>query len=156
MKIDVLGTEYELELKSESEDIALRDCDGYCDESTKRLVVETYATVKDSPNAQKDLSVQQKKVIRHELTHAFLSESGLAECSWANNEEIVDWIARMGPRLVKAWESAGAMPENKVDTYQLLQSIQGMEPGTATRNFSNVAAQARDSIITAVNEVTTV
>ena len=34
-----------------------------------------------------------KKVIRHELVHAFLFESGLSVNSWADNEEIVDWIA---------------------------------------------------------------
>ncbi len=45
--------------------------------------------------------------MRHELTHAMLSESGLqSESAWAMNEEIVDLIAIQGPKLLKLWENA--------------------------------------------------
>ena len=51
-----------------------------------------------------------RKVKRHEIIHAFLLESGLAECSdWAQNEEMVDWLARMGPKINTAWQAAGAI-----------------------------------------------
>lgn len=45
--------------------------------------------------------------MRHELTHAMLSESGLqSESAWAMNEEIVDWIAIQGPKLMEVWSTA--------------------------------------------------
>ena len=52
--------------------------------------------------------------LRHEIVHAFLFESGLAESSfstdaWAKNEEMIDWIAFTGPKIVAAWQKAGCM-----------------------------------------------
>ena len=44
------------------------------------------------------------------VPHVFLFECGLAENSpWAQNEELVDWIAIQGPKIHKAWEEAGAL-----------------------------------------------
>ena len=59
-----------------------------------------------------DMSRYIRKVTRHEIVHAFLIECGLDESSaempaWARNEEMVDWFARLGPRIGKAWEAAG-------------------------------------------------
>ena len=54
-----------------------------------------------------------KQVLKHEIVHAFLVESGLAFSShsivgaWAMNEEMVDWIAWNGEKLYKAWKEAG-------------------------------------------------
>ena len=57
-----------------------------------------------------NLELQEQKNLRHEIIHAFLFESGLAENSeWAQNEEMVDWIAKQGPKLIKAWQEAGAL-----------------------------------------------
>jgi hypothetical protein len=42
--------------------------------------------------------------MRHELIHAFLFESGLDCCSWADKEEIVDWIAIQFPKLQNVFE----------------------------------------------------
>ena len=56
------------------------------------------------------MDIQRKKNVRHELVHAFLFECGLAENSnWAQNEELVDWIAIQGPKIYKAWQDAGAV-----------------------------------------------
>ena len=58
---------------------------------------------------QADLTVCQEATLRHEIIHAFLFESGLGcECQW-HDEEAVDWVARMLPRLVNACVEAGAM-----------------------------------------------
>lgn len=61
-----------------------------------------------------DMEEYVKKVLRHEIVHAFFFESGLHECSgqaeaWASNETMVDWIARQGPKIYKAWEEVGAL-----------------------------------------------
>ena len=57
---------------------------------------------------------QEKLLLRHEIVHAFLEESGLSTNSdsidaWARNEEIVDWIAIQGPKIYAAWEKVGSV-----------------------------------------------
>ena len=48
-----------------------------------------------------------RKVLRHEIIHAFLNESGLRENSeWAYNEEMIDWLAIMIPKINKCFEDS--------------------------------------------------
>lgn len=103
MKIDVLGTKYTLIESTESVDATLVGKDGYCDTSIKKLVVEKMTAAQNSPNSKKNLVEYKKTVKRHEIIHAFLHESGLDTCSWAANEEMVDWIAIQFPKMLKAF-----------------------------------------------------
>lgn len=110
MKVNVLGTEYEI-ITGVDEDsdskLAKRGADGYCDNTTKKIVV---AKFEDSDFTQEDLKVYEKDVIRHELVHAFLFESGLdASAEWAVNEEIVDWIALQFPKMAKIFNDLNVM-----------------------------------------------
>ena len=107
MEIDVLGTKYTVEISDVVKDPALERCDGYCDNTTKKCIIDVMNN--KEPRAKKNMGEYQKKVIRHELVHAFLFESGLAEPSWAGNEEIVDWIANQFPKMQTAFEEAGAL-----------------------------------------------
>lgn len=110
MKISVLGAEYSVTVTSAGRDPRLKDCDGFCDETTREICAEDYAESSNDPRSKQNLKHQTKKVLRHEITHAFLFESGLAENSpWAQNEEFVDWLAIQGPKLYKAWQEAGAL-----------------------------------------------
>lgn len=85
--------------------------DAYCDRSTKKIVVviiERDATTID------DTEYYRKEMLRHEITHAFLIESGLTASSfrcdaWAENEEMVDWIAKMHDKLHRAFKKVGAL-----------------------------------------------
>lgn len=108
MKINVLGTEYTITEASEAEDKTLATCDGYCDKTTKRIVV----CKKPQDCELGDYRLYQKKVIRHEIVHAFLFESGLHE-SWKHNEghdeAYVDWIAVQFPKLLAAIKDADAL-----------------------------------------------
>ena len=107
MKINVLGTEYTIRTKKRHKDTLLKSMDGYCDDSVKRIVV---SHLEPEPDSKHDLEAVWKKVLRHEIIHAFLSESGLAENrDWAQNEEIVDWIAIQGPKIYKVWKEVGAV-----------------------------------------------
>ncbi|WP_418502764.1 basic secretory protein-like protein [Dysosmobacter welbionis] len=109
MKVNILGTEYTVSVTNEGNEPRLNNMDGFCDETSKEIVAENYQTKIDS-DSKKNLLLQTKKVLRHEIVHAFLFESGLAENSeWAQNEEMVDWIAMQGPKLMKAWQEAGAL-----------------------------------------------
>lgn len=108
MVLVILGTPYTLERLSPEQDDMLVECDGYCDDTAKKIVV-TNETVSQG-RALDDPVLFRKKQIRHEIVHAFLSESGLAENSnWADDEEIVDWIAMQGPKVYKAWQEADAV-----------------------------------------------
>lgn len=107
MIVNVLGTEYTVERVREDEDKHFSECDGYCDETTKRIVI----AVREPDKMDKgDLDSYYRKCVRHELVHAFLFESGLCEnCEWAHNEEVVDWIAAQFLKLAGAMQEAGAL-----------------------------------------------
>lgn len=109
MKINILGSEWTIIERPEAEDKRLDGCDGYCDWTTREIVVE-----REMQGNLGDMEAYIRKVKRHEIVHAFLEESSLAECSgtsdaWAMNETMVDWIARMGEKIYKAWSDAGAI-----------------------------------------------
>lgn len=109
LKVNILGTVYTIKELSESEDKLLENCDGYCDWTTKQIVIE-----REINGTLGDMEAYIRKVKRHEIVHAFLLESGLNESSsntdaWAMNEEMVDWIARQGQRIYAAWKEAGAL-----------------------------------------------
>ena len=108
MKVNILGTEYIIRFVPEEADKWLNDCDGYCDDTAKEIVVKQYK--RGEPLGKRNLEMQEQKNHRHEIIHAFLCEIGLAENSeWAQNEEMVDWFAKQGPKLAKAWQEVGAI-----------------------------------------------
>ena len=108
-KVNILGTEYTITEESKS-DNELLDCrDGYTDWTTKEIVV-----AREQDGNLADMEAYIREVIRHEIVHAFFFESGLADCSnqsyvWAQDEQMVDWIARQGQKIYKAWQEAGAL-----------------------------------------------
>lgn len=105
MTVDVLGTKYTITESNRIEDNNLENNDGYCDFSTKQIVIDTF---QDSPGSLANLGEYRKQVIRHELVHAFLYESGLDASSWGKNEEIVDWIAIQFLKMAEAFEKVDA------------------------------------------------
>jgi len=115
MTVNVLGVEYTIDFKEKDQDKYLEQADGYCDSSTKCIVVKKFTDEeRKSPMALGDLDSYQKKVLRHELVHAFFYESGLSSNAngtdaWPRNEEMVDWFAIQGPKLYVAWKAAGAL-----------------------------------------------
>lgn len=61
-----------------------------------------------------DFDSLQKKQLRHEIIHAFLSESGL-QCNWQHTEQFghdettVDWFAIQSPKIFKAFNELKLM-----------------------------------------------
>ncbi len=104
--INVLGVPYKIIEGDRNLDATLEKVDGYCDHTTKTCVINNLLPTTDSVA---DLDVCKKQTIRHEITHAFLHESGLGCNSWAGNEEIVDWIAIQFPKLLEAFKEAEAL-----------------------------------------------
>lgn len=106
-KINVLGTEYTIEIKKNGEDKLLEKCDGYCDKTSHKIVVVS----EPEDNELENFTDYQKKVIRHEIIHAYLFESGLHGCmntekQSEHDEQMVDWIAVQFPKLLKAFQEA--------------------------------------------------
>ena len=111
--VNVLGTKYKITMKPKSKDKSLKGFDGYCDFVNKIIVLSDLRKCEEWGNETDDYIAQyQCQVLRHEIVHAFLNESGLntssipVECGWARNEEMVDWIALQGEKVYKAWQEA--------------------------------------------------
>ena len=110
--VNVLGTEYEIWLNvPEDEDKTLEQCSGYCDKTTKRVIVARLGEDCNLGNTTEYV----KYVIRHELVHAFLFESGISgDTTWdiegqEHPEHMVEWIAMQFPKLLKAYQEAGVL-----------------------------------------------
>lgn len=112
MTVNVLGTEYTIEKRKTEEDTNLQEADGYIDTSVKLIVIED---MQEEQGKKIDLESYAKQVIRHEIVHAFLFESGMDSGTyicregWARNEEMVDWFALQFPKIYKAFLEVGGL-----------------------------------------------
>lgn len=109
-KVNILGTEYEIILDAPDEMLP-ENADGAMDHSIKRIVV---AKFEGTRNSIKNLEQYRKKVLRHEIIHAFMYESGIWNNShdvqgWGMDEEMTDWIAIQFPKILKVYEEVGAL-----------------------------------------------
>lgn len=107
MEVSILGTVYKIFKRSKEQDSKLEECDGYCDYSTKNIVVITKRE-KDKMDLD-NLKVIDNRILRHEIIHAFVYESGLwcnsfGVSSWAQNEEMTDWIALQFPKIYEVFK----------------------------------------------------
>lgn len=104
IRISVLGTEYKISEVAAGEDPLLDIRDGYCDSSIKKIVI---SELKQETDSKKNLDAVRKNIIRHEIIHAFLFESGLdVNSKWGTDETLVDWIALQFPKMEKAFKEA--------------------------------------------------
>lgn len=103
MSLDVLGTEYMILERLKDEDETLKDNSGYCDKTTKEIVIAT----KDSDSTLGNWNEYKKSCLRHEIIHAFMFESGLDSIDSYPLEIMVDWFAMQFPKIQKAFEIAG-------------------------------------------------
>lgn len=109
-KIAVLGTEYLILRQDKHDNPKMEECAGICEQYSKRIILDTFEDVKNEKMCVENFLEYEKKVLRHEIIHAFLGESGLREESeWAENEEMVDWFAIQFEKILKAFREAGAI-----------------------------------------------
>lgn len=107
--VNILGTDYTIEYRTKEQDVRLKQVDGYCDYSVKRIVcIKRTAKDKDDMDLA-DLKAIDRRILRHEVIHAFMYESGLwcnsyGVSSWAENEEMTDWFAIQSPKIYKVYE----------------------------------------------------
>lgn len=111
--VNILGTKYTIE-KRAYEDDSLFEKEGilgYCESYTKLIVVcDMFSNEKYKDEPQEAKIACEKETLRHEITHAFLNESGLRQCShgmecgWSKDDEIVDWFAIQSPKIFKVFQ----------------------------------------------------
>ena len=107
--ITVLGKDIQILFRKEDADTKLTNCVGYFESSKGWIVVKI---LEPDATSLGDLDKYQKEVLRHEIIHAFLYESGLDACSgpaenWASNEEMVDWFAIQSPKIFHVFQEQG-------------------------------------------------
>lgn len=100
MKINIMGTIYKIKRKKLKD----ADFDGWCDNTSKTIVIR-----KDNYNNVGNFEYLMRKQLRHEIMHAYLSESGLqsnfeSSTQWGHNETMVDWIAIQFPKIYKTYK----------------------------------------------------
>ena len=66
--------------------------------------------IKNSPWGKTGQKYIYNSIVEEEQQGAPLLLCGLNECSdWARNEEMIDWIAYQGLKIIEAWKAAGAI-----------------------------------------------
>lgn len=113
-KVNILGTEYTIKERSQEEDVKLDGCDGYTDWTTREIIIRKELKQNLDEKCLQNIDAYIRLVIRHEIVHVFLLESGLDGsainiCVWTQNEEMVDWFAIQGQKIYKAWREAGVL-----------------------------------------------
>lgn len=112
IKVNVLGTDYEVIKDSPNNNPKLQECDGYCEKFSKKVVIQS--SFPETNKTAENLEDYQKSILRHEIIHAFMYESGLhvdsiMGASEELHEELTDWIAIQFPKMLKAFKEADAL-----------------------------------------------
>lgn len=113
-EVNILGTNYTVVFKTKEEDVRLTQCDGYCDNTTNTIVI---AWLEWDAMNHNNMLEYINKVVRHEIIHAYLYQSGLdvnSENQWARNEEMIDWIAIQLSKIHSTCLKAG----DKIEVYK--------------------------------------
>jgi hypothetical protein len=96
--IDILGTKYKFNVvKDEDFPRSAEGSDGGLTKYYDKEIIINGSTKYESIE-------DYKRIIRHEIIHAFFFESGLSE--YTNNEQLVDFLAYQIPKMVKIFEKA--------------------------------------------------
>lgn len=80
-KINILGQEYTLRFENTRTETVLKNADGECRWYQKEIIIDDELEEKE----------HKEFVIKHEILHAFLAESGLRR--YREDEDIINWIA---------------------------------------------------------------
>lgn len=114
MKINILGQEYEVLLRSEEEYNKLdkADADGLAELYSKQLIINK-DSLKEDDTTLDNLKEYINKVVRHEIVHAYFHESGLTD--YCRDEQLVDWLAIQIPKIANTIKQ---FEENQEEFYK--------------------------------------
>ena len=102
MKINILGTDYEVEKQTIAENYKLENANGLCEFWAKKIIIDE---AKPDRMTFENLDEYNKKVLRHEIIHAYFGESGLRD--YMNDEVLVDWIAVQFHKIEETFKKLG-------------------------------------------------
>lgn len=103
--VSILGQEYKLLKGNGNQYPILKDVNGYVDLYAKKIIIdETFATPEGNFKSEcPDLALNH--LYRHEIIHAFFSETGINyNLSDDEEESLVDWIALQFPKMQRIFE----------------------------------------------------
>ena len=103
--VSILGENWTIAFKDRAEDELLASFAGYCDRTSRRIVIANYDGNLDNP------SKYLHECLRHEIIHAFAYECGLGD-NWkhdtfGHDEMAIDWFAIQYPKIKEVYEQLG-------------------------------------------------
>lgn len=102
MKVNILGTDYEIKQQTKEENSKLGDYNGLCECYSKEIIVATgYENEPDTVNNVFDF---KKAALHHELFHAIFHESGLSQ--YCEDEVLIEFLAQQYPKIEKIMKEA--------------------------------------------------
>ena len=96
-EVNILGMLYTV---CSSTDLMDKGLDGECCYYSKQIKIRPWSKMLDDTSSDMEKQYRHREVVRHEIVHAFLYESGLSE--YAQDEQLVDWIAMQFPKIEEA------------------------------------------------------
>ena len=99
--VNILGTEYTIKIETPEQNPKLINANGICEFWSKEIIVDVKKPDVETFN---NLDLFNRKVLRHEIVHAFFGESGLQE--YMRDELLVDWLATQFDKLAEAFKEA--------------------------------------------------
>lgn len=100
IKVNILGSEWTVRSATESEEPRLQGVNGFTDWTARLICLE-----REPQGNISSMETYMNKVIRHELIHAFMDESGFGDCFehklFGQEETVVDWFAYQMPKIMK-------------------------------------------------------
>lgn len=114
--VNILGTAYYVEIVEKFDNDEDNLAGGFTDPDLHVIKLRDLTKIYEwSGESEEKVAAREKEIFRHEIVHAYLNESGLKFNSvvtgdaWARNEEMVDWIAIQGPKIMETWKEAGCL-----------------------------------------------
>lgn len=99
MKLDVLGTEYEILVQNDNP--KMKCSDGFCEWVSKKIIITD--SYRNDEDVLENIDDYIHKVIRHEAFHALFAEMGIKK--WMQDEELVDMLAMQYPKIRKIMDN---------------------------------------------------
>lgn len=103
MDVDILGTKYKLIENAELD----KDTDGVCAFYSKEIHIRPVEQMLGGEGTTAEKYERRKEVIRHEIAHAYLYESGLT--TLAQDETPVEWLATNFPKMLQTFQLVGGL-----------------------------------------------
>lgn len=106
--IDILGTTYEILFVDCNEEPRMKNKDGFVDKTQRKIYISKY----NEESGFKNWKEYEAEIMRHEIIHTFMIESGL-DNNWqhpnefGHDETTIDWFAMQWHKINKIFLNLG-------------------------------------------------